>query len=49
MGKFGPGFLLNSGRGGVGLLNGVEKPDFYGFLWKWEALENYQFLARKNS
>ena len=48
-GKFGPDFLLNSDRGRVELVNGVEKPDLDGFVLKLEALENCQFLVRKMS
>ena len=47
MGKFGPEVSIDFSRGGFDLPFGVEKPDMDGYVQKWEALENYQFLVRK--
>ena len=49
LGKFGPDFLLNTDRGRVELVNGVEKPDLDGYVQKLGAIENDQFLVRKNA
>ena len=45
MGNFGPGFSINSNRGGFDLPFGVEKPDMDGYVQKLEALKSYQFLV----
>ena len=47
LGNFGPGFSINSNRGGFDLPFGVEKPDMDGYVQKWEALKSYQFLVIK--
>ena len=44
LGKFGPEFLLDSDRGRVELVNGVEKPGMDGYVQKLKALENSQCL-----
>ena len=49
LGNFGPGFSINSNRGGFDLPFGVEKPDMDGYVQKWEALKSYQFLVIKKS
>ena len=47
--KFAPEILIDPNSRMSGLHDSVEKPDFYGFLQKLEAFENYQYLVRKNS
>ena len=49
MGNFGPEVSSYFNRGGSNLLFWGEKPDLDGYVQKLEALENYQFLVRKNS
>ena len=45
--KFAPEILIDPNSRRSGLHDSVEKPDFYGFLQKLEAFENYQYLVRK--
>ena len=47
--KFAPGFSIDINRGGFDLPFGFKKPDMDGFVQTWEALENYQLSAIKNS
>ena len=49
LGNFGPGFSINSNRGGFDLPFGVKKPDLDGFVQNLQAFENDLTLARNNS